>query len=167
MTTFAMRQNAARVPEQSMLFDHCAQCQRCCHVDPGFPPLEVTLTKQEKKGLGSVCIENSCEHLGATGCTLGDAKPFSCKLYPLAFNPKTKAFFFDTDCPLMPAYQSQLQDPASEASNHLKHMSEGLAGLTATDPFFLRANYRIDSYYFDLAPLQSANETKKAKKGRA
>ena len=55
-----------------MLFDHCATCQRCCHVDPGFPPLEVTLTREEKKGLGSVCIENSCEHLGDAGCTLGD-----------------------------------------------------------------------------------------------
>ncbi len=159
-----MRNKAAHAPEQPMLFDHCAQCQRCCHVDPGFPPLEVTLTKQEKKGLGGVCIESSCEHLGDTGCTLGDAKPFSCKLYPLAFNPKTKAFFFDTDCPLMPAYQSQLQDPASEAAQHLRQMSEGLDALAATDPFFLRANYRIDSYYFDLAPLWRDEE---AKKGRA
>ena len=111
-----------------MLFDHCATCQRCCHVDPGFPPLEVTLTREEKKGLGSVCIENSCEHLGDAGCTLGDAKPLSCKLYPLAFNPKTKAFFFDIDCPLMPMYESQLQDPASEASNHLRQMSEAVKG---------------------------------------
>ena len=144
-----------------MLFDHCAQCQRCCHVDPGFPPLEVTLTKQEKKGLGSVCIERSCDHLGDTGCTLGDAKPFSCKLYPLAFDPKAKAFFFDTDCPLMPAYQSQLQDPGSEASHHLRQMSQGLDALAASDPTFLRANYGIDSYYFDLAPLWSDGQTKK------
>lgn len=146
-----------------MLFDHCAQCQRCCHVDPGYPALEVTLTKQEKKGLGSVCIEKSCDHLGDTGCTLGDAKPFSCKLYPLAFNPKTKAFFFDTDCPLMPAYQSQLHDPASEASSHLRHMSDVVQDLATSDPQFLRANYRIDSYYFDLAPLDGAQAPKKGR----
>jgi hypothetical protein len=91
---------------------------------------------------------------------LGDAKPFSCKLYPLAFNPKTKAFFFDTDCPLMPAYQSQLHDPASEASNHLRQMREGLDGLASSDPFFLRANYRVDSDYFDLAPLGGAEQPK-------
>ena len=144
-----------------MLFDHCAKCQRCCHVDPGFPPLEVTLTKQEKKGLGSVCIENSCEHLGDAGCTLGDAKPLSCKLYPLAFNPKTKAFFFDIDCPLMPMYESQLQDPDSEASNHLRQMSEAVKGLSESDPQFLTANYRVDSYYFDLAPLLHNGASKK------
>jgi Fe-S-cluster containining protein len=144
-----------------MLFDHCATCQRCCHVDPGFPPLEVTLTREEKKGLGSVCIENSCEHLGDAGCTLGDAKPLSCKLYPLAFNPKTKAFFFDIDCPLMPMYESQLQDPDSEASNHLRQMSEAVKGLSKSDPQFLTANYRVDSYYFDLAPLLHNGASKK------
>jgi len=164
MTTFAARNDAAHTPELLMLFDHCAQCQRCCHVDPGFPPLEVTLTRQEKKGLGSVCIENDCSHLGSAGCTLGDAKPLSCKLYPLAFNPKSKTFFFDTDCPLMPTYQSQLHDPASEASGHLRHMSETVAALATSDPQFLRANYRIDSYYFDLAPL---TPTGAPKKGRA
>ena len=144
-----------------MLFDHCATCQRCCHVDPGFPPLEVTLTREEKKGLGSVCIENSCEHLGDAGCTLGDAKPLSCKLYPLAFNPKTKAFFFDIDCPLMPMYESQLQDPDSEAANHLRQMSEAVKELSKSDPQFLTSNYRVDSYYFDLAPLLHNGASKK------
>lgn len=147
-----------------MLFDHCAQCQRCCHVEPGFPALEVTLTKQEKKGLGSVCIEGNCEHLGGGGCTLGEAKPLSCKLYPLAYNPKADTYFFDTECPLMPAYQSQLADPASEASRHLKQMEQTIKGLSENDPAFLRANYKVDSYYFDLAPLNRAG---KVKKGRA
>lgn len=144
-----------------MLFDHCAKCQRCCHVDPGYPPLEVTLTKHEKKGLDGLCIKTSCEHLGDTGCTLDDAKPLSCKLYPLAFNPKTKGFFFDIDCPLMPMYESQLQDPASEASNHLRQMSEAVEGLAKSDPQFLKENYRVDSYYFDLVPLIHAGASKK------
>ncbi len=155
---------APRLCRETMLFDHCAQCQRCCHVDPGFPALEITLTKQEKKGLGSVCVEGNCEHLGKAGCTLGDAKPFSCKLYPLAYNPKAKTYFFDTECPLMPAYQAQLADPASEASTHLNQMDQAIQALSKADPFFLRANYRVDSYYFDLEPLQ---RTEEAKKGRA
>ncbi len=145
-----------------MLFDHCAQCQRCCHVDAGFPALEVTLTKQEKKGLGSVCIEGNCEHLGTAGCTLGDAKPLSCKLYPLAYNPKAKSYFFDTDCPLMPAYQAQLADPGSEASRHLNQMEQAIQVLSETDPAFLRANYKVDAYYFDLAPLSRTTQVKKA-----
>jgi Fe-S-cluster containining protein len=147
-----------------MLFDHCAQCQRCCHVDPGFPALEITLTKQEKKGLRSVCIEGNCEYLGDAGCNLGEAKPLSCKLYPLAYNPQSKNYYFDTDCPLMPAYQAQLADPASEASTHLNHMEQAIQALSKTDPAFLRANYKVDSYYFDLEPLQLAGN---AKKGRA
>jgi len=166
VTDFVVR-SIAPVPcplKVAMLFDHCAQCQRCCHVDPGYPALEVTLTKQEKKGLGSVCIEGNCEHLGNKGCTLGEAKPLSCKLYPLAYNPKAKTYYFDTDCPLMPAYQAQLSDPASEASIHLKQMDQAIQALSKTDPVFLRENYKIDSFYFDLEPLQRPGA---AKKGQA
>lgn len=137
-----------------MLFDHCAQCQRCCHVDPGFPALEVTLTVVEKQRLGSVCIETRCTHLGIAGCTLEEEKPLSCKLYPLAFNPKKRRFLFDTDCPLMPEYQQQLDDPKSDASAHLARMQKEVAILATTDPYFLQANYEVDAYYFDLKPLR-------------
>jgi hypothetical protein len=39
-------------------------------------------------------------------------------------------------------------------------MREGLDGLASSDPFFLRANYRVDSDYFDLAPLGGAEQPK-------
>jgi len=138
-----------------MLFDHCAQCRRCCHVDAGFPPLEVTLTAKERGSLGSVCIQTQCEHLGDTGCTLGHAKPLSCKLYPLAFDPKTEVFYYDSDCPLMPQYQFELQQPGSDASTHFAAMSTELQSLKKSDRKFLNANYKVDSDYFDLRPLQT------------
>ena len=139
----------------SMLFDHCAKCRRCCHVEEGFPPLEVTLTAKERGSLGSVCIQTQCEHLGDTGCTLGHAKPLSCKLYPLAFDPKTEVFYFDSDCPVMPQYQLALHHPGSDASSHFAAMNAELHALKKSDRKFLNANYQVDSDYFDLHPLQT------------
>ena len=138
-----------------MLFDHCAQCRRCCHVDAGFPPLEITLTAKERGSLGSVCIQSQCQHLGGSGCTLGDTKPLSCKLYPLAFDPTTEVFYYDSDCPLMPQYQLELQQPNSDASAHFAAMNAELQALKKSDRKFLKANYQVDSDYFDLLPLQT------------
>ena len=138
-----------------MLFDHCAKCQSCCHIDDGFPPLEITLSKAEKKKLGRLCIETNCAHLGAMGCTLGDEKPFGCQLYPLAYNPDTQEFFFDAACPLMPDYQQQLDDVNSEASHHLSSMTAVIAQLSKNERAFLRRNFRVDSEYFDIRPLKS------------
>jgi Fe-S-cluster containining protein len=89
-----------------MPFDHCAECRRCCFVEAGYPALEITLTKKEKKDLGSVCIETNCVHLGPVGCTLGERKPFSCTLYPLAYNPTRREIYYDTDCPVMAGIHS-------------------------------------------------------------
>ncbi len=133
-----------------MLFDHCAQCQRCCHVDEDYPPLEVTLTRKEKKVYGRVCIETQCEHLGAMGCGLGDAKPVSCKLYPLSYEPQTQSFHFDVECPLKSTYFEQLLNPASEASAHLLKMVQVVQDLETSDPAFLAANHAIDVDYFEL-----------------
>ncbi len=137
-----------------MLFDHCAVCRGCCHVDTGYPALEVTLTAVEKKKHGRLCIETRCQNLGDSGCTLGDDKPFSCQLYPLSFNPKTSSFLFDVACPLMPEYQRQLQDGASEAAAHFSLMAAELKRLALADPSFLRKNFKVDEYYFDLQALK-------------
>jgi hypothetical protein len=136
-----------------MLFDHCAQCQRCCHVEEDYPPLEVTLTRQEKKVYGSVCIETRCEHLGPAGCQLGEAKPVSCKLYPLSYEPQTRLFHFDVECPLKSAYFEQLTNPVSEASLHLSKMTQLIQGLSQSDPVFLKTNHAIDVDYFELEAL--------------
>lgn len=136
-----------------MLFDHCADCRRCCNVDSGHPPLEVSLTKAETKRFKSICIEDNCEHLGDQGCTLGPKKPFSCTLYPLAYSPKSKEFYFDTDCPLMPKYFRQLKNSQSEASTHLATMQLMIKKLQKTDTLFLKKNHEIDVDYFNLKKI--------------
>lgn len=138
-----------------MLFDHCADCQSCCRVDSGFPPLEVMLSKAENKRMGRLCIQTTCEYLGTSGCTLGDDKPFGCQLYPLAYNPKTQEFFFDTACPLMPIYQKQLADPASEASEHLARMTAVIQKLSVHETAFLQRNFELDDDYFEIQPLRA------------
>jgi len=136
-----------------MLFEHCAQCQRCCHIEEDFPPLEVSLTKKESRVYGSICIENHCTHLGDRGCDLGEAKPVSCKLYPLSFEPSSRTFQFDVECPLKDRYFAQLADPKSDASLHLLSMSNIIKRLEKTDHEFLESNYAIDVDYFELETL--------------
>lgn len=147
-------------PQDIMLFDYCSQCQSCCRIDEGYPQLEITLSKSEKQRMGSLCIKTSCEFLGATGCTLGDEKPFGCQLYPLAYDPKTKNFFFDAACPLMPTYRQQLNEPNSEASQHLSRMADVIHQLAVDESEFLHQNFQVDSDYFDIQPLLPA-KTKK------
>ena len=138
-----------------MLFDRCAECRRCCHVDADEASLEITLTAEERKAFGHLCLERECRHLGASGCTLGDAKPFSCQLYPLAYNPATRDFYYDVDCPLMPAYMSQLGDKRSEASTHLAAVRKEVLALEKSDPAFLKENFEVDTDYFELRRLTS------------
>ncbi len=113
------------------------------------------MTAKERSSLGSVCIQTQCEHLGDSGCTLGNTKPLSCKLYPLAFDPKTEVFYYDSDCPLMPQYQLELQQSDSDASIHFAAMNTEIQALKKSDCKFLTANYRVDSDYFDLRPLKT------------
>jgi hypothetical protein len=141
-----------------LLFDYCATCRRCCNVDPGELPLEISLTEAEQKSLGHLCIERQCEHLAITGCTLGDGKPFSCHLYPLAYSPATHSFYYDVDCPLMPTYVTQLADPHSDASRHLAAVSKQIAALAETDRSFLQRNFAVDKGYFELRRLTAAGE---------
>ena len=136
-----------------MLFDHCAECRRCCHVDDGYPSLEITLTKNEKQKYQHICIEKNCVYLGAAGCTLADDKPFSCKLYPLVYDPEEREFFFDVECPLMPEYTQQLHDKNSEASLHLAALGAEIRMLEKSDPKFLEFNFEVDTDYFELQPL--------------
>ncbi len=137
-----------------MLFDHCAECQRCCNVEPGYPSLEITLTRKEEKRLGSICIQTQCDHLGSQGCSLGEAKPFGCTLYPLSYNPQKQNFYFDADCPLMDVYTQGLSDVNSDASAHMAKVSRTVAKLEATDPVFLQENFAVDKTYFDLKKIK-------------
>jgi Fe-S-cluster containining protein len=150
-----------------VLFDHCAECQRCCNVEQGYPPLEITLTQKEEKRLGSICIQTQCHHLGAQGCSLGEDKPFGCTLYPVSYNPNKQKFYFDADCPLMDEYIAGLADSNSEASIHMAKVERTVAKLEEKDPVFLQQNYEVDKAYFDLKKItpkksKSKKSTQKA-----
>ncbi len=136
-----------------MLFDVCASCQRCCHVFPEELPLPISLTHIEKKKFGSLCIKEKCRHLSATGCVKKEKKPFSCKLYPLSFDPVSEKFSYDVECPLMPAYIDQLAEPSSEAQRHLRLMKNEIKNLRKSDAKFLQENHAVDSAYFSLRKL--------------
>ena len=145
-----------------MPFHHCAECQRCCNVDPAYPPLEITLTAKEQNSMGDLCLHGDCEYLGPNGCVSGEAKPFSCKLYPLAYNPKSKIFYYDVECPLMTEYIQQLNQPDSVASKHLSAMRSEIDMLAKSDQLFLQRNYRVDSEYFELKRLPNQAAKKEA-----
>jgi len=113
----------------------------------------VSLTQTETKQHGRICIETSCTHLGPEGCQLGDGKPLSCKLYPLSFEPESRTFHFDVECPLKTTYFAQLDDPSSQASAHLTQMANAIRQLEHTDSPFLQSNFAIDSAYFELEAL--------------
>ena len=141
-----------------MLFDQCAKCQQCCHIEPGYPPLDITLSALEQKRLHTICIKTQCPYLGPKGCKLGPDKPFSCQLYPLSYNPVRKTFHYDTDCPLKPEYISQLSDAKSEASVHLDKMKNMITVLQKQDANFLKMNHAIDVDYFELKRLPQSSK---------
>ena len=136
-----------------MPFEHCSKCKRCCHIDPGYAPLEITLTAKETKTYRSICIEKNCPYLSYQGCTLGEQKPFSCKLYPLVYKPTTKEFLYDTECPVMPMYIDQLQTIGSQANQHLAFARQEIQALAKKDMDFLVRNYAVDQAYFETKKL--------------
>jgi len=133
-------------------------------VDPGFPALEITLTTTEKKKFGKLCVQGNCEHLSDSGCVLADDKPFSCKLYPLSFNPKSGDLYFDVECPLMPTYIDQLQEASSTASQHFNSMVMELQSLMKSDIKFLKKNSDVDRDYFELKKMPYQPLKKDSKK---
>jgi len=140
-----------------MPFEHCSECKRCCNVDPGYAPLEITLTAKETKTYHSICIERHCQYLGKQGCTLGQAKPFSCKMYPLVYKPATQEFLYDTECPVMPKYIAQLKTAGSQANEHLAFIQKEIKVLSQKDEDFLERNFGIDEQYFETKKLPLAN----------
>ncbi len=140
-----------------MPFEHCSECKRCCNVDPGYAPLEITLTAKETKTYHSICIERHCQYLGKQGCTLGQAKPFSCKMYPLVYRPASQEFLYDTECPVMPKYIDQLKTAGSQANQHLAFIQKEIKALSQNDEDFLERNFGIDEQYFETKKLPLAN----------
>jgi hypothetical protein len=74
-------------------------------------------------------------------------------MYPLAFNPASRRFYFDSECPLMATYVDQLADPNSDASTHLAAIQTEIRTLSKTEEAFLKRNFSVDSDYFALQEL--------------
>jgi hypothetical protein len=110
----------------------------------------VTLTQREQERLGSVCIKTQCPHLSSNGCTLGDAKPFACSMYPLSYDPHQRVFSLDVECPLAPGYLDHFADPETVAGQHLRETMLKIQQLEISEPGFLVENHTIDSEFFDL-----------------
>ncbi len=100
-----------------------------------------------------ICIKSRCPHLNDAGCSLGKLKPFGCDLYPLAYDPNERQFYFDRECPLFDTYVNQLSDAKAEASQHLARMQVAVARLERIDRRYLQQNFVVDCSYFDLVPL--------------
>jgi Fe-S-cluster containining protein len=124
------------------LFDRCAECRQCCksidsylhiHVFAHEPGLKSRLAVS---GLDTTKIViapgNMCSFLGPCGCTLGEIKPFHCRFYPLFLLPGD-AIGIDTGCSCCAEYISQLGDPSSDASYHLKNSKKELAKLLESE----------------------------------
>lgn len=144
-----------------MPFDFCKHCQKCCHVDEGFPTLEIPLLAAEKKCWQKLEISTACRFLGEGGCTLGVAKPFACQQYPVSFDPKLRRFFFDADCHLYDQYQEDLLVDNSEAHRHLDGVIRTINALAQEEPKFLETNFALDADYFELLPLKTPQRLKK------
>jgi len=150
-----------------MPFEHCSECKRCCHVDPGYAPLEITLTAKETKTYHSICIDRNCQYLGNAGCTLGEQRPFSCKMYPLVYKPTTQEFLYDTECPVMPTYIRQLKKMGSQANEHLAFIQKEITALSREDVDFLERNFAIDEGYFETKKLPITSLASKSMTSRA
>lgn len=135
------------------LFEYCAVCRKCCHVEEGYPPLRIPLLPAERISIRSLEIKKNCRFLSNTGCVKGAEKPFACSQYPLSFDPETNRFFFDSDCPLFEVYRSQLSTPDSPARSHFLLVLSRLQELKKTNPGYLKRNFALDADYFDLLPL--------------
>jgi Fe-S-cluster containining protein len=124
------------------LFDRCAECRQCCksidsylhiHVFAHEPELQRRLAES---GLdtGKIVIApgDMCSFLGPRGCTLGAIKPLHCRFYPLFLLPGD-AIGIDTGCSCSNEYLSQLGDPSSDASRHLKYSKNEIAKLSENE----------------------------------
>jgi len=120
------------------LFDRCAECRQCCKSIDSYLHIHVFSHEPELKDqLAASGLETTeiviapghmCSFLGSGGCTLGAIKPFHCRFYPLFLLPGD-AIGIDAECGCRKEYTSQLGDPSSDASRHLKYCKNEIAKL--------------------------------------
>ena len=143
-----------------MPFDHCKQCKKCCHLEPGYPALEIPLLPAEALQWNQLVIEDRCRFLKSQGCSLGATKPLACEQYPLVYDPGSDRYFFDADCPLYETYQKELSISGSEAEQHFKRIDQRLQSIKREKPEFLQHNFELDVDYFELLPLATPQKAR-------
>jgi len=123
-------------------FKNCRECKACCRSASGF--VRIYVCRHEKaligllraNGMDEDCItvspSASCRFLGDDGCTLGDMKPFQCRLYPLLML-SDGSLGLDASCTHSGGYVSLLADHSSDAWRHLEAMKREAAILTDKD----------------------------------
>ena len=117
--------------EPGNFFERCKKCKACCHTSDRFVHIHVCghekrlIERLESLGMDRqeilVPVAASCPFLSSSGCTLGDMKPFQCRLYPLLFL-RDGSLGLDPECAYSEEYMAQLQDSASEARDHYAAM---------------------------------------------
>ncbi len=99
-----------------------------------------TLALLESLGLDDneiiVPYSSSCRFINESGCTLGDTKPFQCRLYPLLFL-YDGSLGVDPACTYSGEYLSQLSDPGSDARSHFEAMKKEAKDLTKKEKLAL------------------------------
>jgi len=123
-------------------FDRCAECRQCCKSVDSYLHIHVFSHEPELKSrLAASGLETTkiiiapgtlCSFLGPCGCILGTLKPFHCRFYPLFLLPGD-TIGIDADCSCSKDYLSQLGDPSSDASRHLKDCKNEIAALSENE----------------------------------
>ena len=114
-------------------FERCKQCRACCRTSDRF--VHIYVCGHEKRlidhlaSMGrdtkdiTVSYGSSCPFLTETGCSLGDMKPYQCRMYPILVLPDG-ALGVDPACTFSEEYLTQLQTACSDAWLHFDAMEK-------------------------------------------
>jgi len=93
-------------PLQGEVRFKCQRCGKCCN-----SPLPIILTKEDQKntevikksstwyGFKVLKGNGKCPFFEKRGCKIYSKRPSVCKAYPFHYDPFTKKFYFDENCP--------------------------------------------------------------------
>lgn len=123
-------------------FERCERCRACCRTSDRFVHIHVCGHEarliERLADLGRdtreimVPYAASCTFLGDRGCTLGDLKPFQCRLYPvLLLNDGSLGV--DPACTVAREYLAQLHVASSDARRHFERMKAELVMLNGRE----------------------------------
>ncbi len=102
-------------------------CRKCCF-DTQMPltPADIarleaaskrtqdTFSVRSDEGPPRLANEDGhCVFLGETGCTVYDARPAGCRIYPLVLDPDTHKGVLDEDCPYTRSFRIRPRDRAA------------------------------------------------------